>query len=112
MKKRVNLYIYGLYKELEIRCLEVHDSTYRFSGEANTLVYFKFKHNQRHTRLDLSNLKDHILVSFDKNGRRVTATACCHIADGPYELYNKQRNFLLMPGDSEFSHVEAVLFYD
>lgn len=110
--KKVRLSGNGFSKDLNINYIEIYDSAYRFSGEGSGLIYFAFNHNQRHTRLDLSNLRNRILVSFDKSGRIVTETCCHHTAQGPYELYNKQRNFLLMDMDSKFVGFNNLLFLD
>lgn len=70
---------------------------HRFSEQESNIpiaMYF-FHHSQHHSRLDLSLLKDHLLVSFDLDYHMVGVGYCGSNYSGPYVVHNKQRTFLL-----------------
>lgn len=55
-----------------------------------------FNHDQHHTRLDVTELEDHLLISFDADLMMVGITYCGNKSSAPYVLHNKQRYFLLV----------------
>lgn len=96
MKKTIEIKLIGqIAKAIDMKYIEVHDCTYRFNGKVSEPILFVFKHEQRHTRLDLTNVKNSCLISFDKYLRVVGFTGVNNLGSGPYELYNKQRVFIL-----------------
>jgi hypothetical protein len=83
---------------LEVKIRKEETDSYLFSqqdGEED-ITLFIFEHNQQHSRLDLSLLADHLLISFDKYQKMVGITYCGNRAKGPFEVHNKQRIFLLV----------------
>ena len=100
MKRTIEIKLKGeIAKAVDMKYIEVHDCTYRFNGKVSEPTLFVFKHDQRHTRLDLTNVKNSCLISFDKYLRVVGYTGVNNIGFGPYELYNKQRVFILASED-------------
>lgn len=81
--------------------IEIRDDRYRFSeAEAeNVPAVYLFRHEHQHSRLDLSLLEDHLLISFDKHDQLVGVTYCGKSGEGPFEVHNKQRTFLLVRRD-------------
>jgi uncharacterized protein YuzE len=87
---------------------EILSDRYQFSKEeaAQVPALYLFRHDQQHSRIDLSQLEDHLLISFDKNDQLVGITYCRQSASGPYEVHNKQRIFLLVRRDQIAEPVE------
>lgn len=80
-----------------------HDTDhYGFTSNdtARALQLMWFNHNQHHTRLDVSELEDHLLISFDADLLMVGITYCGNRSLGPYILHNKQRYFLIARRDA------------
>lgn len=85
----------GKQLKMNIPVYEIKDDRHKFEMIDSPCLYI-FKHNQQHTRLDLSNLKEVLLYSFDKHSSLVGITYCNQTVKGPYEVHNKQRVFLLL----------------
>lgn len=94
--------------------IEINADRYQFSREEATQVpvLFLFRHEQQHSRIDLSLLDDHLLISFDKNDQLVGITFCRQTASGPFEVHNKQRIFLLIRRDQipEPAEIESITY--
>lgn len=94
--------------------IEINGDRYQFSREEATQVpaLYLFRHDQQHSRIDLSLLDDHLLISFDKEVRLVGITFCRQTASGPFEVHNKQRIFLLIRRDQilDPSEIESIVY--
>ena len=111
MKKTIEIKRIGeIARAVDMKYIEVHDCTYRFNGKVSEPTLFVFKHEQRHTRLDLTNVKNSCLISFDKHMIVVGYTGVNNTGSGPYELYNKQRVFILASEDKmdQFACLEYI----
>lgn len=100
----------GKETEITVSITKIKDDRHRFSAEEGAAVpaLFVFEHQQQHTRLDLSLLEDHLLISFDKDGQQVGVTYCKKHDGGPFEVHNKQRSFLLVRR-TEFFNPEILV---
>jgi hypothetical protein len=99
-KEKVFLYyVTGEKEEVIVLVQRIQRDHHRFNGTTAQKVpeLFVFHHDQHHTRLDLSELEDHLLLSFDKDKNRVGLTYCKRHDGGPFALHNKQRIFLVIP---------------
>ena len=108
MKKTIEIkYKRQKPKTMKIRYIEVNESSYRFNGKVEESTLFVFKHSQRHTRLDLTNLREQCIISFDKYCRVVGFKAVSNVGNGPYELYSKERIFI-MTSEAQIKGFEGV----
>jgi hypothetical protein len=88
--------------------IEIMDDRYRFNKEEAEKVpaVYLFRHEHQHSRLDLSLLDDHLLISFDKHDQLVGVTYCSKSGEGPFEVHNKQRTFMLVRRDQTLDPTE------
>jgi uncharacterized protein YuzE len=94
--------------------IKINGDRYLFSREEAMQVpaLYLFCHEQQHSRIDLSLLDDHLLISFDKEDHLVGITFCRQTASGPFEVHNKQRIFLLIRRDQiqEPAEIESIIY--